>query len=66
MGMDTYINCDTAKESDRERNVWYPISAILESGVVAPNECAKTNFTAKPGEFIFFVRKCDWRDHPEE
>ncbi len=30
--MDTYINCDAAKENDRERDIWYPISDILKSG----------------------------------
>jgi hypothetical protein len=62
MGMETYINCDIAKESDRERDVWYPISQILKSGVVAPNECSQTHYTAKPGEFVFFVRKPNWRE----
>lgn len=66
MGMDTFINCDAAKENDRERNIWYPVSVILKAGVVAPNECGKTDFMAKPGEFIFFVRKRDWRDRPED
>ena len=66
MGMETYINCDAAKENDKERNIWYPIAMILKSGVVAPDECANTSFTAKPGEFIFFVRKRDWRDRPED
>ena len=56
-GMDTYINCDVAKQSDKERVVWYPIDLIVKSGVVTPNECSKTEYTAKPGEFIFFVRK---------
>ncbi len=60
--MDTYINCDAAKQSDKERDIWYPIATILQSGVVAPNECGKTDYTAKPGEFVFFVRKRDWRD----
>ena len=64
--MDTYINCDAAKESDRERDIWYSISDILKSGVVAPNQCSKTNYTAKPGEFVFFVRKRDWRDRGNE
>jgi hypothetical protein len=56
-GMDTYINCDTAKQSDKEREVWYPIDRIMESGVVTPNECSRTQYPAKPGEFVFFVRK---------
>lgn len=63
--METYINCDAAKESDKERDIWYPISVIMKKGAVAPNECSKTNYTAKPGEFIFFVRKRGWRDMPE-
>ena len=64
--MDTYINCDAAKESDRERDIWYSISDILKSGVVAPNQCSKTYYTAKPGEFVFFVRKRDWRDKQDD
>ena len=62
MGMETYINCDAAKETDKERDIWYSVSDILQSGVVAPNECGKTHYTAKPGEFIFFVRKRTWRE----
>ncbi|MGA3129591.1 MAG: hypothetical protein ABSD59_02245 [Terracidiphilus sp.] len=65
MSMATYINCDIAKESDKERDVWYPISKITQSGVVAPNECSTTQYTAKPGEFIFFVRKRTWREHED-
>ena len=42
MSMETYINCDAAKETDKERDIWYPISEILQSGVVAPNECSQT------------------------
>jgi hypothetical protein len=61
-GMDTYINCDAAKQKNKERDIWYPISVIMQAGAVAPNECSKTEYTAKPGEFIFFVRKRDWRD----
>ena len=62
MSMETYINCDAAKETDKERDIWYPISQILQSGMVAPNECGQTHYTAKPGEFIFFVRKRTWRE----
>ncbi len=65
LGMDTYVNCDAAKESDKERNIWYPIATILKSGVVAPNECDKTAFKPKPGEFTFFVRKRSWHDNLE-
>jgi hypothetical protein len=57
-GMDYYVNCDAAKLSDKEREIWYPIDVIMKAGVVAPNECGRTDYTAKkPGEFIFFVRK---------
>jgi hypothetical protein len=62
-GMDTYINCDAAKQSDPEREIWYPIDVIMKAGVVAPNECSKTDYTAKPGEFVFFVRKRGVLDH---
>lgn len=65
MSMDTYINCEISKESNRERDVWYPISQILAKGLVARNECSETHYTAKPGEFVFFVRKRSWRD-PDE
>ncbi len=65
MGMETFINCDAAKENDRERDIWYPVPVILKTGVVAPNECSKTNYKAAPGEFIFFVRKRGWRDSPD-
>jgi hypothetical protein len=58
----TYINCDAAKETDKERDLWYPLAQILQSGVVAPNECSLTHYTAKPGEFVFFVRKRTWRE----
>jgi len=60
LAMQTYINCDVAKESDKERDIWYPLALILKSGVVAPNECSPTHYTAKPGEFVFFVRKRNW------
>jgi hypothetical protein len=63
MSMETYINCDAAKETGKERDIWYPISQILQAGVVAPNECSQTHYTAKPGEFIFFVRKRTWHEH---
>lgn len=62
MGMETYINCDAAKETDKERDIWYPIAQILQTGVVAPNECSQTNYAAKPGEFVFFVRKRNWHE----
>jgi hypothetical protein len=56
-GMNTYINCDAAKQNNREREIWYPIDTIVKAGVVAPDECGKGDYPAKPGEFVFFVRK---------
>jgi hypothetical protein len=66
MSTEKYINCETAKESDKERDTWYPIADILKTGVIAANECSKTNYSAKPGEFVFFVRKRGWRDFPND
>ena len=62
LSIDTYINCDVAKENNKDRAVWYPVAEILQSGIVAPNECGKTHYTAKPGEFLFFVRKRSFRE----
>ena len=65
MGMETFINCDAAKESDKERNIWYSIATILSTGIVAPDECARGKYKPKPGEFTFFVRKRSWHDQLE-
>jgi hypothetical protein len=65
MGMDTFVNCDAAKESDKERDIWYSIATILSTGIVAPDECALTKYKPKPGEFTFFVRKRSWHDQLE-
>lgn len=62
-----YVNCDTNKDrgsADHAANPdrWYPVEAILTSGVLAPNDCVgkkvpeKLQVVAKPGEFVFFVR----------
>jgi len=65
IGMDTFVNCDAAKESDKERNIWYSIATILSTGIVAPDECALTKFKPSPGVFTFFVRKRSWHDQLE-
>jgi len=65
MGMDTYIDCDAAKENDKERNIWYSIATIISTGIVAPDECALTKYKPKPGQFTFFVRKRSWHDQLE-
>ena len=66
--MSFYINCDANKDKGTaERGAsldhWYKVSDILALGVVAPNGCGgkkipeKLQVVAKPGEFVFFVRK---------
>jgi hypothetical protein len=77
--MSVYVNCDMEKgkgilenqgllESAVAPDRWYPVTDILNSGVVAPNGClskkdaAKQKIAPKPGEFVFFVRKKNWRE----
>jgi len=63
-----YVDCDAIKKhgaSDHEPSLdrWYKIADILATGVVARNDCAgkklpeKLQAFAKPGEFVFFVRR---------
>jgi hypothetical protein len=65
---DIYVNCDSAIAKTNFAKHWYSISEILTSGVVAANHCrkpkdaAKDKFAAKPGEFVFFVRKLSARE----
>lgn len=72
-GISLYVNCDAAQdrgsaERDEALHHWYAISEILATGVVAPDGCGtakqafKVKATAKPGEFVFFVRKKNWRE----
>lgn len=68
--MEIYINCDTENERKAARysdvpDHWYPVADILAKGLVATDECksketAKHDYVAKPGEFIFFVRRQNW------
>jgi hypothetical protein len=66
--MSFYVNCDANRDKGTaERGAsldhWYKVSDILALGVVAPNGCGgkkvpdKLQAIAKPGEFVFFVRK---------
>jgi hypothetical protein len=68
-----YVNCDAAKDVGSANRApgldrWYKVADILESGVVAPNGCAgkkipdKLQVVAKPGEFVFFVRKLNAKE----
>jgi len=62
-----YVNCDSSKDRGSADHAafpthWYPVAAILSTGVVAPNNCVgkkvpeKLQVVAKPGEYVFFVR----------
>jgi len=59
---DVYINCDSVKDKPVPLLHWYAVSEILTSGVVAPNGCSKHTAVAKPGQFVFFVRRRNWQE----
>jgi len=67
-----YFNCDSANGKEIPIARWYAISEILTSGVVAPNGCgkpsdaAKLKPVAKPGEFVFLVRRMTSREQWRE
>jgi hypothetical protein len=58
-----YLNCDAARDKDKIGDHWYDLPTIWDTGVTAPNGCVKPRvatklkIAAKPGEFIFYVRK---------
>ncbi len=59
-----YVNCDAIDGKAKPVDRWYEVSEILISGVVAPNHCGKASDAAKvkppvakPGEFVFLVRR---------
>jgi hypothetical protein len=66
-----YVNCDAGMEKNTGTLHWYSIADILKSGVAMPNECYKakyaeaTRVTPKPGQFVLFVRKTNWRELPD-
>jgi len=68
----TYINCDSIVGNALPVDRWYAISEILASGIVAPNACgkpkdaAKIKVVAKPGEFVFLVRRMSTREQWRE
>jgi hypothetical protein len=72
-----YVGCDAVKDhgaSDDGPSLdrWYKTADILVTGVVARNDCAgeklpeKLQVFAKPGEFVFFVRRQNWREQMRE
>jgi hypothetical protein len=63
---DLYINCDSVRDKPDPIAHWYAVSEILTSGVVAPNGCSKHTAIAKPGEFVFFVRRRNWHEEMKD
>ncbi|HET7102810.1 MAG TPA: hypothetical protein VFI20_01865 [Terracidiphilus sp.] len=65
---EVYINCDTDAVQTISNRHWYKVSDILDTGVTPPNLCKPgrhaviPDLKAKPGEFLFFVRKRSWRE----
>jgi len=68
-----FVNCDSnndykATNQGYVRDRWYSVSDILAKGIVAPNDCIgkkvpeKLQIFAKPGEFVFFVRRMNARE----
>jgi hypothetical protein len=70
--MDTYVNCDAAMQKDVHTLHWYTVADVLAKGINTPNECYKgkyaesTILTTKPGLFVFYVRKDNWHEVPED
>jgi len=74
--MSLYINCDSEKKTKiPDFNLpgddhWYPVDEILKSGIVSHNGCGRgkddPKFVPHPGEFVFFVRKENWREEDKD
>ncbi|MGA8668679.1 MAG: hypothetical protein WB679_02320 [Terracidiphilus sp.] len=70
--MEYFVNCDMAKQKDSTADSWYPVSDILTAGIAIPNDCVrpkdadKVKADAKPGEFVLFVRKRNWKEEAKE
>jgi hypothetical protein len=66
--MEYFISCDVAKQKDSTAESWYPVTDILTAGLAIPNDCAKpkdadkVKVDIKPGEFVLFVRKRNFRE----
>jgi hypothetical protein len=57
-----YVNCDSVEKNTQPFIHWYKVAEILKTGIIAPNNCSKLKDIAKPGEFVFFVRKLNFRE----
>lgn len=68
----TYVNCDATTGTALPADRWYAVSEILATGIVATNGCgkpkdaAKIKAVAKPGEFVFMVRRMTAREQWRE
>jgi hypothetical protein len=66
--MEYFVNCDVSKQKDSSAESWYPVTDILASGLAIPNDCVnqkdadKVKAGVKPGEFVLFVRKRNWKE----
>ncbi len=66
--MEYYVNCDVARQKDTSLETWFPVDDVVKDGLVMPDECKKSkdfeksSLSAKPGEFVLFVRKRSIRD----
>ena len=67
-----FVNCDVAKQKNVAADSWYPIDDILASGIAIPNDCVrpkdadKVKADLKPGKFVLFVRKHNWKEQAVE
>ncbi len=63
-----YINCDGPKQTEPRQALVSRIRDTHHRTCAAPNGCLKPKaaeklkVTAKPGEFVLFVRKLNWRE----
>ena len=65
--MDVYVSCDSLNGKEAPVVRWYSVADVLTTGIIAPNGCgkpsaAKLKLAARPGEFIFFVRRHSFRE----
>ena len=67
-----FVNCDVAKQKDSSIESWYPVTDIVTSGIAIPNDCikpkdaGKVSTDVKPGEFVLFVRKRNWKEQAQD
>jgi len=63
-----YVNCDGPQAMETPVEMWYKVSDIMSSGVIATDGCIKEKdfdklkISVKPGELVLFVRKINWHD----